>query len=287
MKKKVASTLILSAIILAVMMFASNFVGTMYVGNTFAAETEEKFYTSDVMPIGGTITDYVTETVSYGRAIPTGYENPYKIPLYYATEIDNSCAVTAGGSTIGYYDRIYEELIPNHTGTIFMGHFTYGAQDAEVNSMFRSLAFRMGTTESGTTIPGYISGMDSYIKSKGRVASIESVCDNGTLNDSEYETALENGKLLTLFVDGFCFTEFSAANETNDTVTIRNTVVTGCHTLTAYGYRTYSYYDSSNRLIRQDKYMLVHTGFNSIGRGLLRLTGGYCTIDDGFIIDIN
>ncbi len=287
MKKKVASTLILSAIILAVMMFASNFVGMMYVGNTFAAETEEKLYAADIMPIGGTMQDTVTEVVNYSRVESPGYENPYKLPLYYATDISNSCAVTAGGAAIGYYDRIYEELIPNHTGTNFLGHFVYGKQDAQVDSMHKNLALRMGTNGEGTTIPGFVSGMESYVKSKGRVASIVSICNNGILNESAYKTALDNGQLLTVFVDGFCLVGFENYDETSHTMTIKNTMVIGCHTLTAYGYCKYTYYGSSNNIIRQDTYLLVHSGFGGIGLTMLRINDGYCTIDDGFIVDIN
>lgn len=56
--------------------------------------------------------------------------------------------------------------------------------------------------------------------------------------------------------------------------------------MTAYGYRNIKYYDSYKKLIQEDNYLLVHTGFASAGLGMIRLNK-YITIDDGYIINIS
>lgn len=289
MEKKFAGTFFI-AIVFALMLVALNCVGTMTLpraSEAFAAETEtnEKTYAaSGIMPLGGTITNTYTETVSYSRVETEEYKNPYSLPPYIAENVSDGCAVTAGGAVIGHFDRLYDELIPNHSGISLGGRYIYRPQNAQVDAMFLELAAAMGTgTGMGTSVSGYISGMQSYVSGKGRTASISSVY-NGALNESEYKSALESGKLVTIFVDGFELTNLIVSG---GTATMTNTRATGAHTLTAYGYAVYRFFNAAGSLVREEKFLHVNSGFSEYDLlTTVRLTGGFCTVDDGYSINI-
>ncbi len=250
------------------------------------AHTVENRYAGTAVPYGGLIQSYEEETVYYARKDETDkYINYYNLPVYMASGIENACAITAGGAIIGHFDRVYEELIPNHNGSIFMGQFVYGSQGAGVNAMHQELYRRMGSTSEGTTIPGYISGMTSYVKSKGRNIEISSIYSNSSLNRSAYMQALKADKLLTVFMDGFSIVGFGSLTTYDGYDTINSTVVKGLHTVAVYGYKNIRYYDASNRLIQEDNYLYVHTGFSTATLAMIRLNK-YITIEDGYIINI-
>lgn len=260
--------------------------GTGGAGVASAGAEEENARYGVAVPYGGVMHEAVTETVYYARRdITDAYINPYKLPEYFAYNIDNACAITAGGAIIGNFDRTYEELIPNHNAFYFMGQYTYGSQDAAVNAMHQELYQRMGTTSAGTTVAGYKAGMTSYVQSKGRSISISSIYQNSKLNEASYRSALESGKLLTVFLDGFSFISTAGIDTNEGYDEILQTVVIGLHTVAAYGYRNIKYYDASNKLIQEDKYIYVNTGFGSAGLGMIRLNK-YTTVDDGYAINI-
>lgn len=276
----------LSLSLSVLMLFCSSFClfTTLVCKNNFI-KTESRYATT--VPYGGVIKNEITDTIYYSyKEDNEKYINPYKLPIYIASGIDNSCAITAGGAVIGHYDRLYEELIPNHTGITFMGQFVYGSHDDEVDVMHQELYKKMGTTSQGTTVEGYKSGMKTYVQSKGCNIEITGIYKNTSLNKSSYMSALESGKLLTVFMDGFSMISGKGIQTFDGYDTISQTVAEGLHTMTAYGYRNIKYYDSYKKLIQEDNYLLVHTGFASAGLGMIRLNK-YITIDDGYIINIS
>ena len=250
-----------------------------------AAAREERVYAADIMPMGGEMHETITERIDYTyRDASDYYANPYRVPAYFASGLNNSCAITAGGAIIGHFDRLYEELIPNHTGIIFMGQYVYGGQDEAVNAMHRELYTRMGTEAGGTSVEGYVSGMKSYVSARNRTASVTKAFGS-SLDMSACIEALESGKLLTLFLNGFAIVSFGGLEEYDGYDEVMNITVRGRHTVTAYGYKIIKYYNSANRLIQEDSYLYVHTGFTSAGLGYIRLSK-YATIEDAYIIDI-
>lgn len=249
------------------------------------AVNEEHMYASTLVPMGGEIHETITERIDYTyRDDSDYYSNPYRVPAYFASGLNNSCAITAGGAVIGHFDRLYEELIPNHTGILFMGQYVYGAQDEAVNAMHSELYTRMGTAAGGTSVDGYVNGMESYVASKNRTATITKAYGS-SLNMAACINALKSGKLLTLFVNGFAIVGFGGLNSYDGYDEIGNIIVYGRHTVTAYGYQIIKYFDSSNNLIQEDSYLYVHTGFTSAGLGYIRLSK-YATIEDAYIINI-
>jgi len=87
-------------------------------GFAFAVSSEESVYAE-----GGTPIYTVNETITYHYKVEDEEFFPEKIPGYLSSY---TCGITAGGNIVGYYDRDYEDLIPNHTGRYLLGKWLWG-----------------------------------------------------------------------------------------------------------------------------------------------------------------
>ena len=208
--------------------------------------------------------------------------NPYELPQYISSY---TCGISAGGEIFGFYDRLYEELIPNHQGIIFRGKYLYGTQGSAVSKMYDELYVMMNATSDGVTIPGFISGVKAYASSKGRTASLDSAMKNNKLDSTQYKSAFKSDKLLSLFVDGFNIIVPGDIEEydTYDYVTIYRNA--GAHVMIAYGYKEISYFNEQNQCFRTDSYLYVNSGLSQPAFGLVRLNS-HCTVDDGYITEV-
>lgn len=242
----------------------------------------EKIYSDKLYERGGT-PSYVDDVrIDYAYKIEEEYVNPYGIPGYLSRY---TCGVSAGGVAIGFYDRLYEELIPNHAGSTIWGKYFYGSHDAEVEIMYDSLYTKMNATSAGVTLNGYTNGVKSYTSSKGRITTFTSVMNGTQINASQYKTAIINGKLLTVFMDGFSIIDFGSFSTYNGYDKIYTYVNIGCHVMVAYGFLDVSYYNSSNQCFRKDTYLYVSSGYSIPMQCLVKLNQ-YCIIDECYITDV-
>ncbi|MDE6075060.1 MAG: hypothetical protein K2G26_01340, partial [Clostridia bacterium] len=74
--------------------------------------------TADAQRFGTTVqlysTNTSTETIEYGSRADDLYETINGVPQYTA-QLSNSCGATAGATIVGFYDKYYEDLIPDYT----------------------------------------------------------------------------------------------------------------------------------------------------------------------------
>ena len=252
---------------------ASGFVGFAQSGQASA----DTVYARGETPIA-----IVSERIDYAYKVETEYINPFSVPGYVS---NYTCGITAGGVIVGHYDRIYEELIPNHNGRVLLGRWFYGTQGAEVNAMFSSLYTMMSATPQGVTMTGYLNGVTSYVASRGRNMTFTSVM-TPTINTAQYRTALESGQLLSVFLDGFAIVSLSDLNTYASHDTVRFQISDGAHIMAAYGYLEIKYFNSSNVNFRTDTYLHIKTGFTMPTHALVSLNR-FCTVDDIFISHIS
>ena len=149
--------------------------------------------------------------------------------------------------------------------------------------MFAELYEMTNSSDNGTTIPDFKSGMEEYVESKGYDLTMTDIYSNH-LDFEACKTALEAGKLVTVFVDGFSVYDNEIRYDGYDTMTC--TVVNGAHTLTAYGYSVIKYYDASMNIVAEYEFLLVQSGMPTLGLTRLRVDSG-CTIDDAYVLDVN
>lgn len=246
--------------------------------NRYASSLNE----SIVVARGGTLVNTIEEKIEYAFKIEDKYFNEYELPAYVSKY---SCGINAGGNVIGYYDRVYDELIPNHTGKIIWGKYFYASHDAEIEKMFDSLYSAMGATSEGVTLDGYLTGLKSYSSSKGRTASFTSAMYASALNSSVYKPAISSGKLLSVFLNGFSIIDFGNFRTYANYDTVKTYVHYGLHIMIAYGYYDVSYYNSEGQCFRKDCYLYVSTGYPTPSLSLLKINQ-YCYINDCYISEI-
>lgn len=217
---------------------------------------------------GGTFTE-ATETFTYATKTTETYEINVNFPNYYNANaaLTNTCANAAGASVIGYYDRFYTDLIPNHTpGRTKNALYIY--YDMEINAakkqaVINDLYTRMETNvyREGTTQTQYKNGLASYVAAKGLTASYSSVVTNGSFDLAKAKAQFNNGNPISLFMTGY---NFSTVTDENNQVTIQKKLFDSAHIANAYGYAKVRYFDANGNLVRELLYLETSTGFSEI-----------------------
>lgn len=217
-------------------------------GRSAAAETDNYFGM-------GTFTTY-SETINYEYKETTTVEIPYGLPFYSATTYIDSCAPLAGTVLVGYYDRFCENLVPDYKTYIQFGsRIIYRAAGTEIDDVFMSLYDYMDA-DGGTTYAEFNRGMSDYAESKGYAYSRSSVSLSNL--GGAYETAIEAGKPVAVFLSGFSLVTEADEEDGKDVFEIGQ--YNGNHVVAAYGYKIDRYYDSDDNLIATRTYLSVING---------------------------
>lgn len=208
-----------------------------------------------------------TEYVNYTTKTETDQFLLGAVPKYSdISDHPNTCANTAGATAIGYYDRYYDNLIPDFTaGRLIRDLYVYYGHSDAVQDVIDDLYVRMGTntTGDGTTASGFRSGLQSYIAAHGQNITYPSVVSGGAINLTTLANALDNKKIAVLFVSGYTLIPSGNFNVSSTQDKFSKSYYSGAHVLIAYGYRTEKYYNASGNLFKEITLLYVATGFAS------------------------
>ena len=227
--------------------------------------------TDDTKYCGGY--DYIeqSETINYASKETTTYSMKGDVPSYCSAFSESSCANVAGTIIIGYYDRFYEELVPNYKTYVQIGSgIIYRISSFETTEVMKKLYTLMGTDvgSAGTTYNGFQSGMSSYVSSCGYSYSINNL---GGLDINKYKTEVELGRPVAIFLDYF---SMKFAGEDNGTSEVINSDRCNCpHVVVGCGYKIDTYYNSDGQVIATRTYLKVASGLNRFEIGYLCLDG--------------
>lgn len=226
-------------------------------------------------------------TMPYVTKFDDVRNNAYGVPTFYAFT-EQSCAVTAGGNAIIYYDRLFDELVPNYTVTLNEeGKAEYGPINAAAVALYNDLSARMGTSAGGTTVEGFKSGMTEYVASKGRSITFTKVTGNYCNIDwSQLRTHIRANKLAVVFVNTFSLTPF---NEFIETYRLDSAVLhkySGTHVMLVYGYHDVHYFNIDGTKRGRNTYLHVVTGGVSATEVAMSDITRYCTVDDVYLLEI-
>ena len=244
---------------------AETLYGTDFQGGSFYTKEERKIY--------------------YSECIVDGYENPYRAPTFGAGKV-NGCAVDAGGNAFIYYDRLYDDLVPDYEHKYVFGKFNYGTHNDGITNMFNDLYVRMNTVEQGTSVDGFLKGMRSYAASRGHSITLEKV--TGSYHNTNYtyiQEQLKQEKVAVIFMSGFSISSELGPDIYDGYDKFSENIYSGHHVMLVYGYEDFYYYDSKGNLIERDTYFYASTGYVGNKRALLNI-GLYGNVDDMYIIDI-
>ena len=215
------------------------------------------------------------QTVSYSTKSTESYTIPYDLPNYFGVvNEETGCANNAGACIIGYYDRFYENLIPNYKSYVKIGNvIRYRTGTTEVIDLVEELYVLMGTDVNhlGTTFSEFQAGMLQYVANKGYTYSTTNLFVNGSFNIQNYKSAVQNGKPVALFMTGFAL-----VNEIIETTNM-DTVLSGYsmapHVMVGCGYKIDKYYNSNGAIQDTRTYLKVASGSNIYGIGYLNING--------------
>lgn len=213
-----------------------------------------------------------TETVDYTHREVSIVEIPQGVPLYTAvSDLENSCGPTAGAIVVGYYDKTYENLIPNYKPCLSSGKFL-GNDRVYVPQLMSDLYTLMRTNvdDVGVSESDCLNGLRTYVNNHGYSCSYTNAKSGNTVSESICANGLNNLQPTLLFcrkMDLYLIGQNSA--ETQDTLVV--SAYTGGHVAVAYAIYTVKYYNGANNF-RTDKYLRVATGMPEITSGYIKLT---------------
>lgn len=210
----------------------------------YAASNDEIFYSDNSYSDNGEFT-IVTETLSYATKESSPiYRINSTFPNYYNKMLNNACANVAGANLIGYYDRYYENLIPNCVTGLKRGnnynYFSMSTISTQISDLIHELYVRMGTNAPnlGTTQEGYKNGITSYVQSKNYNVEFASVMNSDNLNFNKVQQAINNGDPISLYLSGY---NIVAINDNGINVELKKYLYTGNHIMIVYGYQILNY----------------------------------------------
>lgn len=212
------------------------------------------FYQND----GGTTFEQRTVSVEFASRTYDGKSLCHSAPMYINVGWSGGCAAVAGGNLIGYYDRFYEDLIPNHTAGISNGSlFMYNFADDYVNDAISTLYADMNGDETGITEDGFKSGMKKYCSRKGRSIDFTSLKSGGKINYDSVKSCINGGNPLVLFLNTYTICSVYIQGGVSNTY---YQIFSGNHVMPGFGYSDVVYYLNDGTKV-ENKFINVTTGW--------------------------
>lgn len=200
----------------------------------------------------------VSVTVEYQSVDEDYYKMSYITPQFANPGLDGGCAAVAGGNIIGYFDRFYEDLIPNHeAGELISGYYVYNFADSYVYEAMRTLYADMNGTENGINETNFKSGLQKYCARKGLSCSFTSLKSGGKLNYDSVKSSMQSDKPVALLLSTYNTCEISFGNNKDY---LDYELYPGNHVMVGFGYRDITYTLTTGSKSNY-KFIYVSTGF--------------------------
>lgn len=225
-----------------------------------------------------------TYTVSYVNKTENNKSLALRNPNYRIGEV--TCVPNAATCILGFYDRYYDELIPNFTaGRSIAGNYMYSGADDNVVNVAKQLAYDMGVSNpatDGVTVSNFKSGMKTYCARKSLNVSFLSCMSWGQFNYDSATSYLNSNTPIIIFTSTFNLSSISTSNNVD---TIDMDVSNSTHAMAVFGYLEITY-NLSNGDVKTDKYLRVASGENAIVSTMVSVDTNI-KIDDAYAITIS
>ena len=201
----------------------------------------------------------------------------------------NTCAPAAGTNVVVFYDRWYENLIPDYTPGIPFDQGYYYYMDMakpETTNVLKTLYELMDTNvgSGGTSESQFLNGLSEYVDNAGYDLSYTSFYDGSkTVDLDALKNAIDQNKVGVVFCSRYNFV-YGIRHDENKTIVAKEDANIG-HMMMVYGYQTIAYYkDDIN--FRTDTFLHVSSGYSGADQGYLELNS-YLNIEDALIMTIS
>lgn len=188
------------------------------------------------------------------------------LPRYYDTSgRSKTCANVAGTILLGYYDKNYDELIPDFTSArVIRDRVIYYAQTSAVQDVIDELYYDMDTNTAtgGTTIKDFQNGLRKYVNELGRNIAFSNVGNSNGFNYSAYLNSIRNEQPVALFVSKYSLIPIADFGISATQDRLEKDYYTGNHVLVGYGLKEIKYYNSKGTLQKTITLLMVATGYS-------------------------
>lgn len=201
----------------------------------------------------------------------------------------NTCAPAAGTNVVVFYDRWYENLIPNYTpGIPFeQGYYYYmDMAKPETTNVLKTLYELMDTNvgSGGTSESQFLNGLSEYVDNAGYNLSYTSFYSGAkTVDLNALKEAIDQNKVGVVFCSRYNFV-YGIRHDENKTIVAKEDANIG-HMMMVYGYQTIAYYKNDINF-RTDTFLCVSSGYGDGAQGYMELNS-YLNIDDALIMTIS
>ncbi len=278
MKKKV----LVASALAAVLGLASLTPLAVRPASADTASGEKRYYDY----VGPSLCEITTEEVTFTEREPFYTTTSYNVPYYImvGSELTNACGAVAGAIVVGFYDRYYENLIPNYTAYYTINNKYKPADGTYVYGVMESLYTLMRTNVDDVGVSEYDcrDGLQAYVENKGLSLSYSSIKSGGSFSYSLYKQAINANKPVLLFCTNLPITLMGTTTESD---TISTDIIQGCHIVVGFGYHTVNYYNGST-LFRTDNYLIVATGIHSTYAYYVKINST-SWLDNGYSVTIS
>lgn len=192
------------------------------------------------------------------------------VPLYMPiSDLDNCCGAVAGSIIVGFYDKYYENLIPNYKTYLITGRYR-GIDGTYIPKTMRELYTLMRTNmdDVGVSQSDCVNGLKAYINNYGYNAQLTSIRSNKIVDETAFRNAVNQNKPTLLFCDKL-EAYFVVSSDTSDKI-VKTYITQNGHVAVGYGLYIVKYYNG-DQLFRTDKYIKIATGLYSTDPYYLKL----------------
>lgn len=270
LSKKRISIIIMIAVFVATVIIGFSGISLSDTRAAASGVQNNDIYYCDDLNYNGEGDSYVsTEIINYATKTVTSYSINGSFPSYYNTnsQLVNACANVAGANIIGYYDRYFADLIPNHTpGFMRQTNYIYYAMSVNLSikqGVIDTLYTLMSTNNPnpGTSQTQYRNGLTTYASNTAsKSVTYNTVMSNSAFSISLALTQMQAGNPISLFLSGYNVTTIS---DTGSTATLSKVIYSGNHIMIVYGYQTINYYNSLGSLIATKTYLRIASGLEA------------------------
>lgn len=226
-----------------------------------------------------------SEIITFDSKDDTYIGTPNNVPYYYSNVLENACGPIGGGIIVGYYDKYFENLIPDYT-TYYTATGKYRPQDSTyVPAMLQEMytAMQTNVVAPGVSAAECRDGLKSYVEGKGYSISYTAVKPyNGSFSHSVYQNAINNGQPVLLFCDSVELLSADTGDTQDEFITSQ---ISSDHIIVGFGYRLIKYYDANNNNFRTDTYLKVASGWNPNKMGYIKINDE-SWLDSAYAVDI-
>jgi len=253
--------------------FVVLFVATILFFNLlflFKNETKYDFRYSGYGETNAQATLINTETVNFTKREVEQLETVNGVPMYMPINgLTNSCGAIAGAIVVGFFDKYYENLIPNYKTYISTGRYK-GNDNTYIPRVIEEMYVLMRTNIDDVGVSQYdcINGLKQYVINKGYSINLTDIKKSNKVDEAMLSSSINNNNPSILFCAKTDVYNFSLSSN-SDTIYCTN-LTAGGHIVVASGLYTIKYYNGDN-LFRIDKYIKIATGLTTQTNTYLRL----------------